>query len=177
MSWIQAKCIPSLSRAFQRRQEHDLRHAGSVDLITAKQNKLPSFIDRCSARLNDFFFPTAKNLIKMFYNTLEHRGKFWSSYVVHTYIHSYNKFGALLLFNCPATLNSRQDACFKAGGSLIHEVCMYNTQLWGVQVKLGDFCVSIACNHHHLQTTHMQSCLDLDMKDSHTILVSVWHTA
>jgi len=37
---------PSLSRAFQRHQEHDLKHPGSVDLITTKQNKLPSFIDR-----------------------------------------------------------------------------------------------------------------------------------
>jgi hypothetical protein len=37
---------PSMSRAFQRHQEHDLRHPGSVDLITTKQNKLPSFLDR-----------------------------------------------------------------------------------------------------------------------------------
>jgi hypothetical protein len=41
----------SLSRAFQRHQEHDLKHPGLVDLITTiqyktKQNKLPSFIDR-----------------------------------------------------------------------------------------------------------------------------------
>jgi hypothetical protein len=38
-------CTPSLSRAFQRHQEHDLKHPGSVDLITTKQNKtdyLPS---------------------------------------------------------------------------------------------------------------------------------------
>jgi hypothetical protein len=27
-------------------QEHDLKHPGLVDLITTKQNKLPSFIDR-----------------------------------------------------------------------------------------------------------------------------------
>ncbi len=94
-----------------------------------------------------------------------------------TYIHTFiQQVWSFVAFQLPASLNSRQDACFKAGGSLIHEVCMYNTQLWGVQVKLGDFSVSIACNHH-LQTTHMQSCLDLDMKDSHTILVSVWHTA
>ncbi len=32
-------CTPSLSRAFQRHQEHDLKHPGSVDLITTKQNK------------------------------------------------------------------------------------------------------------------------------------------
>jgi hypothetical protein len=37
---------PSSSRAFQRHQEHDLKHPSSVDLITTKQNKLPSFIDR-----------------------------------------------------------------------------------------------------------------------------------
>jgi hypothetical protein len=42
---------PSSSRAFQRHQEHDLKHPSLVDLITTKQNKtkqnkLPSFIDR-----------------------------------------------------------------------------------------------------------------------------------
>jgi hypothetical protein len=37
---------PSLLRAFQRHQEHDLWQPSSVDLITTKQNKLPSFIDR-----------------------------------------------------------------------------------------------------------------------------------
>jgi hypothetical protein len=42
---------PSSSRAFQRHQEHDLKHPSSVDLITPKQNKttqnkLPSFIDK-----------------------------------------------------------------------------------------------------------------------------------
>ncbi len=37
---------PSSSRAFQRHQEHNLKHPGSLDLITTKQNKLPSFIDR-----------------------------------------------------------------------------------------------------------------------------------
>jgi hypothetical protein len=36
---------PSSSRAFQRYQEHDLRHLGSVDFITTKQNRVPSFID------------------------------------------------------------------------------------------------------------------------------------
>jgi hypothetical protein len=36
---------PSSSRTFQRYQEHDLRHLGSVDLIATKQNKLPSFTD------------------------------------------------------------------------------------------------------------------------------------
>jgi hypothetical protein len=42
-------CTPSSSRAFQTQpSEHDLKHPGSVDLITTKQNKLPSFIDRCN---------------------------------------------------------------------------------------------------------------------------------
>jgi hypothetical protein len=45
MSWNGAM-HPSLSKAFQRHQEHNLKHPGSVDLITTKQNKLPSFIDR-----------------------------------------------------------------------------------------------------------------------------------
>jgi hypothetical protein len=38
----------SLSRAFQRHQEHDLKHPSLVDLITTKQDKTnyPSFIDR-----------------------------------------------------------------------------------------------------------------------------------
>jgi hypothetical protein len=37
---------PSSLRAFQRHQEHDLKHRSSLDLITTKQNKLPSFMDR-----------------------------------------------------------------------------------------------------------------------------------
>jgi hypothetical protein len=40
---------PSALRAFQRDQEHDLKHPGSVDLIGTKQNKtnkLPCFMDR-----------------------------------------------------------------------------------------------------------------------------------
>ncbi len=37
---------PSSLRAFQRHQEHNLKHLGLVDLITIKQNKLTSFIDR-----------------------------------------------------------------------------------------------------------------------------------
>jgi hypothetical protein len=37
---------PFLSIAFQRHQKYDLKHPGLVDLITTKQNKLPSFIDR-----------------------------------------------------------------------------------------------------------------------------------
>jgi hypothetical protein len=37
---------PSLSKAFQRHQEHNLKHPGLVDLITTKENKVPSFIDR-----------------------------------------------------------------------------------------------------------------------------------
>jgi hypothetical protein len=38
---------PSLSRAFQRHQEHNLKHPGLMYIITTKQNKLPAFIDRC----------------------------------------------------------------------------------------------------------------------------------
>jgi hypothetical protein len=30
-------------------QEHDLKHPGTVDLITTKENKLPPFIDRLLA--------------------------------------------------------------------------------------------------------------------------------
>jgi hypothetical protein len=38
---------PSSSTAFQRDEEHYLKHPGSVDLMgTNKTNKLPSFIDR-----------------------------------------------------------------------------------------------------------------------------------
>jgi hypothetical protein len=36
---------PSSSKAFQRHQEHNLKHPGLVDLTTTKQNKLPYFID------------------------------------------------------------------------------------------------------------------------------------
>jgi hypothetical protein len=39
---------PSWLGAFQRHQEHDLKHPGSVDLITTKQNKRPSFADGCA---------------------------------------------------------------------------------------------------------------------------------
>jgi hypothetical protein len=41
---------PSLLRAFQRYQEHNLKHPNSLDLITTKQNKLPSFKDRFKER-------------------------------------------------------------------------------------------------------------------------------
>jgi hypothetical protein len=37
---------PSSSRAFQRHQEHYLKHPSLVDLISTNQNKLPSFIDK-----------------------------------------------------------------------------------------------------------------------------------
>jgi hypothetical protein len=40
---------PFSLRAFQRHEEHNLKHPSSVDLITTKQNKLPSFIDRLKA--------------------------------------------------------------------------------------------------------------------------------
>jgi hypothetical protein len=47
MSWNQAHAPhPSSLRAFQRRQEHDLKHPTSVNLITTqnKTNYLPSYI-------------------------------------------------------------------------------------------------------------------------------------
>jgi hypothetical protein len=34
-------CTPSSSGAFQRHQEQDLKHLGSVNLITSKQTKKP----------------------------------------------------------------------------------------------------------------------------------------
>jgi hypothetical protein len=40
---------PFSLRGFQRHEEHNLKHPGSVDLMTTKQNKLPSFIDRLKA--------------------------------------------------------------------------------------------------------------------------------
>jgi len=43
---------PSWSRASQRHHEHDLKHPSSVDLLTTKQNKLPSFIDRWMAAIH-----------------------------------------------------------------------------------------------------------------------------
>jgi len=36
---------PSLSRAFQSHEEHDLKHLGLMVFIITKQNKLPSFIN------------------------------------------------------------------------------------------------------------------------------------
>jgi hypothetical protein len=44
---------PSSSRAFQRHKEHDLKQPSSMDLITTKQNKLSSFIDRFGDFTND----------------------------------------------------------------------------------------------------------------------------
>ncbi len=43
---------PSSWRAFERHQELDLKHHGLVDLVTPKQNKLPSFIDRWCSKKN-----------------------------------------------------------------------------------------------------------------------------
>jgi hypothetical protein len=40
---------PSSLRDFQRHQEHDLKHPGTVDLIITKTYKLPSFMDRLLA--------------------------------------------------------------------------------------------------------------------------------
>jgi len=44
-SWNQAHA-PLLVEIFERHQEHVLKHSGLVDLITTKQNKLLSFINR-----------------------------------------------------------------------------------------------------------------------------------
>jgi hypothetical protein len=49
-------CTPSLLRAFERHQEQDLKHPGSVELITTKQNKtnyLPSEINNPSELWNE----------------------------------------------------------------------------------------------------------------------------
>jgi hypothetical protein len=54
---------PSLSRAFQRHQEHNLKHPGWVDLIITKQNKLPSFIDRSARVLSLSFFSADTHLV------------------------------------------------------------------------------------------------------------------
>jgi hypothetical protein len=53
---------PSSSRAFQRHQEHDLKHPGLVDLIITKQNKLPSFMDRYKiARFPQWVLASSQN--------------------------------------------------------------------------------------------------------------------
>ncbi len=46
---------PSSTRAFRRDQENNMKHPGSVDLISTKQyktNNQPCFIDRCSYTFN-----------------------------------------------------------------------------------------------------------------------------
>jgi len=52
--WNQAN-TPSSSRAFQRDQEHNLKHPGSVDLLSTKKTKqanyLPSYIDMFFAKI------------------------------------------------------------------------------------------------------------------------------
>jgi hypothetical protein len=44
-SWNQAHA-PFLSKAFQRHQDDNLKHLDSMDFISTKQKKLPSFIDK-----------------------------------------------------------------------------------------------------------------------------------
>jgi len=48
---------PSLSRAFQRHQEHNGEHPSLMDLTTTKQNKLPFFIHRygCGHNVRNHF--------------------------------------------------------------------------------------------------------------------------
>jgi hypothetical protein len=53
LKWLLKPMHPSSSRAFPRHQEHDLKHPGSLDLITTKQNKLPSFIDNLGGGLGN----------------------------------------------------------------------------------------------------------------------------
>ncbi len=49
----ETKLMQPSMRAFQRDQEHNLKHPGSVDLIsTNKTNKLLTFIDK---RMHDMF--------------------------------------------------------------------------------------------------------------------------
>jgi hypothetical protein len=61
----------SLSRAFQRHQEHDLKHPSLVDLITTKQNKLPSFMDRYKiARFPQQVLAGSQNIKKGFIKKL-----------------------------------------------------------------------------------------------------------
>jgi hypothetical protein len=48
---------PSSTRAFQREQEHDLKHPSSMDLISTKQNKTnkpPCFIDTFQLKFLSF---------------------------------------------------------------------------------------------------------------------------
>jgi hypothetical protein len=63
---------PPTMRAFQRHQEHNLKHPSLVDFITTKQNKLPSFIDR---------FPTTPMLLGPM--------KFLPQFVAYKWICSY----------------------------------------------------------------------------------------
>jgi hypothetical protein len=50
---------PSSSRAFQRDQEHNLKHPSSVDLMGTKQNKtnkISSFIERYPPNISKILF-------------------------------------------------------------------------------------------------------------------------
>jgi len=84
--WNQPMHLSS-SRAFERDQEHDLKHPGSVDLISTKQNKtnkLSCFIDRC-------FY----NIFKIF--SCKHNQSFrWI--VAHVFL--WQIFTTLRLFEC-----------------------------------------------------------------------------
>ncbi len=72
---------PSSSRAFQRDQELDLKHPGLVDLISTKQNKLPSFINRYAILFFKLFF------ISIFYSTFKMSINEGSSYIHETHFY------------------------------------------------------------------------------------------
>jgi len=71
---------PSSSRAFQRHQEHDLKHPSLVDLITTKQNKTkqttlhPSSLRAFQRHQeHDLKHPSLMDLITTKQTTLLHR--------------------------------------------------------------------------------------------------------
>ncbi len=43
-------CTPPCRELSKFNKKHDLKHPGSVDLISTIQNKLPSFIDRINTK-------------------------------------------------------------------------------------------------------------------------------
>ncbi len=72
----QAHAPPCLSRAFQRHQEHNLKHppfSGSHNYKTkkTKQNKLPCFIDRCENVRENILIILWKNIVNLGQNILD----------------------------------------------------------------------------------------------------------
>jgi hypothetical protein len=66
--WNQAHA--PLLRAFQRHQEHDLEHPSSLDLITTKQNKIPSFMDIDTSSSEDAAKENPKLGIKLLWGSI-----------------------------------------------------------------------------------------------------------